>query len=186
MNKRKSTYKSQWITYRRKVCKFLTNLETLPEEDVDEQAKQDVVEESQVKCSRFEWDGTQTSCVDFQSAEVCATVNSEASGSVCGSMHSELSTDCELMWSEPEKRSTDENCWTIIDAEVEMRLSDSESDCDCDEQSSSDVTESLAHWACVHNVTHSALNDLLKILKLQGLSVPLTAQSLQKPPEMSQ
>lgn len=44
------------------------------------------------------------------------------------------------------------------------------------------IRQCLAHWACSHNVTHAALSDLLKLLKVLGLDVPLTAASLLKTP----
>ena len=48
--------------------------------------------------------------------------------------------------------------------------------------SASHIRQILADRACTHNVTHAALSDLLKILKLHGLDVPLTAAGLLKTP----
>jgi len=73
----------------------------LSEEDIAEQT----CEETQVECSITgfsELVGTPSSGAGFQSVDVCVDMNGEATGSTCGTMHSEAVTDYELMWSEPE------------------------------------------------------------------------------------
>ena len=94
----------------------------------------------------------------------------ETSTSASSPVDGNAMRDCEMT----------EGCWNYVDV-AEIQTSDSDSD-NGDVSSAQNTKQILSQWACTHNVTHAALTDLLKGLKLLGLDVPVSAASLLKTP----
>ena len=176
MSEQHSTSKSRWIACRRKVHKFLETvdvssqglcLEELVSSSPDLNEIEEKVEWFDISSVAANESDKMAAETGFHANETFEATNSDVDGNaLCGM------GICELK----------EGCWKHVDdAEIDFQPSDSDSE-DNDVSSARNIRQSLAHWACTHNVTHSALSDLLKILKLQGLDVPQTAASLLKTP----
>jgi len=111
---------------------------------------------------------------------------------------SELAVDNENHTSDLEWHNADSDCEdsSIADCESdseattgdrayneEVLHSDSESDCDASMQDSYNrVRQGLAEWAIGHNITHLAINDLLKLLQNCNIDVPACAKTLLNTP----
>ena len=172
MSGKRTTYNSRWVACRRKVRKFLKLSEATNGSPSNECSEDDelfeicsaAANEPEQIVTELRETAAETS---YYADEACETTKSDV----------DLGDSCRNG-----VENVNEDCWKVIDdAEIDFWSSDSDLE-DTHVHSVSHFRHSLAHWACNHNITHSALSDLLKLLKLQGLEVPQTAACLLKTP----
>jgi hypothetical protein len=165
MSKQRSASQYRWLACRRKVQKFI--------ETADISAQSLHMEET-VPCdlsdSTESVDGNNSHEMNIFQVHPYPTV--EASSSEVHRNVMRPTMDFELKEDSWKHGDDEETCFQPSESDSE----------DVDVSSDSNIRQCLADWACTHNVTHAALSDLLKILKLQDLDVPLTAASLLKTP----
>jgi len=172
---KRTAYNSRWVACRRKVRKFLESSEAENGAPSNECSEDD---ELFGICSAAanELEEIVTELRETSAAVIETSNYADEAGET-------TTTDMDLDHScRNGVENINEVCWKVIDdAEIDFGSSYSDLE-DTHVHSASDFRHSLAHWACNHNITHSALSDLLKLLKLQGLEVPQTAACLLKTP----
>lgn len=78
--------------------------------------------------------------------------------------------------------SNDEQSFSSLDDFIES--SELDSDSDASDEFVPDLNEELALWATTHKCTRAAVNDLLRILRAQGLRLPKDSRTLLKTPKV--
>jgi hypothetical protein len=162
--------KVRWTTYRRRVNSYL--------KDVD-------------------FDGLDNASDDEYMGDEFKTATDTSFKTLHSNVVASLSTDVDMDIEEPvlmsttpsttsqtvmaDNLSSDDLQWKFIDSD---NRDDSDSDYDDDELTgetkSANLSCDIGKWACSFNITHAALNGLLKCLKENGLDVPTCAKTLLK------
>lgn len=103
---------------------------------------------------------------DVETREECINYVSDSN------INSDNNFDCEI------DTESDGFGYTSSDSEKQIHLSESNEGTESAKTSSPNFKDSLKSWALTHNITHSAINDLLRLLKPSNDGLPLDARTL--------
>ena len=171
---------SVWTKRRRINAKVQDHLRLLEILQSDASSNEDVVA-FETDSNRFENPNEQ-----LMSHTACDTMESQVDGNLNEELdcHAERDQDEERdKGSDSEERDQDsdsEEMWQTSDSEERDQESDNETKTDIVEGSNpcSELRGKLADWAAKRNISHSALSELLTILKQCGLDLPKDPRTL--------